>query len=189
MDDQEMIDALRMLRELPGDQQVHWRLTWDKKNRQQIIQDQENQDVVVARSAKVSDTHDIRPMGYIIAMHNSLPRLLELAEAGLRLDVPAVKAELRARHEQIESLTAENFELKDEIEAQEAVQHALKDEAHALETDLNQARRALDAIWRRSLGPFDDRNRLKIQNIAAAYKNGGPKPARKQVAQWMEDER
>lgn len=47
-------------------------------------------------------------------------------------------------------------------------------------------RRALDAIWRRSGLPFDDRDRFMIQNIALAYLHGGPKPG-SEVARWMED--
>lgn len=49
-------------------------------------------------------------------------------------------------------------------------------------------RRALDAIWRLSGLPFDDRDRFMIQNIALAYLHGGPKPG-SEVARWMENER
>lgn len=169
MDDKEMIATLRLMSATHDGDKPRVRWTWDetRKGRARLIEDWPDETPVIARESK--RWKGCLPAGYIAEMHNNLPRLLELAERGMSAYAACAEcqAESRAKQEQIEALAAEN---------------------RALQTDLNQARLALGAIWRHSLLPFDDRSRLKIQNIAYAYKYGSPKPG-SEIAQWMEDER
>lgn len=56
----------------------------------------------------------------------------------------------------------------------------------ALAEENRAMREAMDAIWRLTNLPFTDTDRHRIQGIAIAFAQGGPKPG-SQVTQWLAD--
>lgn len=120
MDDKEMIATLRLMSKTHDGDKARVRWTWDetRKGRTRLIEDWPDETPVIALEAK--RWKGCLPAPYIAEMHNNLPRLLELAEAGMRVDAPsaAVEAELRARQEQINALTAEKHALENVLDIQ-----------------------------------------------------------------------